>query len=97
MPPASRNRRTPPDSPASAAACTLERPDAIATQNRLQSSRLARFDTLIATSSNWVLRRPVESAQYSRDADDRIEKPRRTGSPAFAGDDDRSNARPRRR
>jgi hypothetical protein len=26
--------------------------------------------------------------QYSRDADDKTEKPRRTGSPAFAGDDD---------
>src|SRR3954469_13824436 len=25
--------------------------------------------------------------QYSRDADDRTDKPRRTGSPAFAGDD----------
>jgi hypothetical protein len=25
--------------------------------------------------------------QYSRDANDRTEKPRRTGSPAFAGDD----------
>ena len=34
-----------------------------------------------------MLRRPVESAQYSRDANDRTEKPLRTGSPAFAGDD----------
>src|SRR2546429_1086982 len=29
----------------------------------------------------------IRATKYSRDADDRIEKPRRTGSPACAGDD----------
>ena len=34
-----------------------------------------------------MLRRTVESAQYSRDGEARTEKPRRTGCPAFAGHD----------
>jgi hypothetical protein len=64
MPPALRNNRTPPDGdiPASTAACSLERPTAIAAQNCLQFSRHARFHNFIATSFAKVLRRSVESA-----------------------------------
>src|SRR6185437_12027613 len=86
MPPALRNHRTPTagDTPASTAASSLDRPKAIAVQNRLQFSRRAsrsrpgdrkaarthrsesRLHFVIATSFDGVLRRPIESAQYSR-------------------------------
>jgi hypothetical protein len=44
-------------------------------------------------TSGWpkgtgVIARLDRATQYSRDAEDRAEKPQRTGSPAFAGDDD---------
>src|ERR1700731_2809555 len=98
MPPALRNHRTPTagETPASTAASSLERPEAIAVQNCLQFSRCAsggrpgdrkaacthrserRLYFFIATSFAEVLRQPVESAQYSRDASDRTERPRRT-------------------
>src|SRR5712691_9430982 len=85
MPPASRNHRTPTagDTPAPTAASSLERPAAIAAQNRRRSSRrptegrpgdrnLARparserrLRVIIATPSAEVLRRPLESAQYT--------------------------------
>jgi len=84
MPPASRNHLAPTgaDSPACAAASSLERPAAIADQNTRPCSRRAtggrpgersafrvdlakrRFPVVIATSFIWVLRRPIESAQY---------------------------------
>src|SRR5882757_2609146 len=40
-----------------------------------------RLYLFIATSFAEVLRRPVESAQYSRDVSDETEKARRTGYP----------------
>src|SRR5258705_8950953 len=42
--------------------------------------RSERPHLFIATSMAEVLRRPVESAQYSRDVSDGNERPRRTGS-----------------
>jgi hypothetical protein len=37
--------------------------------------------------TSGVIARLDRATQYSRDVDDRTEKPQRTGSPAFAGDD----------
>jgi len=85
IPPASRNHRAPTagDTPASAAASSLDKPAAITAQNRRRSSRRAtpgrpgerntprparselRFRISIATSSAWLLRRPVDSAQFT--------------------------------
>ena len=50
-----------------------------------QSSGAMRREN--AKSYSAVIARLDRATQYSRDADDRVEKPRRTGSPAFAEDD----------
>src|SRR4029079_4717283 len=44
----------------------------------------------IAASHSTVIARLDRAIQYSRDANDQIDKPRRTGSPALAGYDDRA-------
>src|SRR6202012_3551147 len=87
MPPALRNNRTPPtgEIPASTAACSLERPTAIEAQNCRRFSRQARFHNFIATSLAKVLRRPVESAQYSRGHGRIHEKAWNTGCSGQAG------------
>src|SRR5437879_5913533 len=51
----------------------------------LQTSGAMRRE--IANPYSIVIARLDRATQYSRDADDRTEKPRRTGSPAFAEDD----------
>ena len=53
--------------------------------NYLQTSGVMRRENAVSHSA--VIVRLDRTTQYSRDADDRTEKPRRTGSPAFAGDD----------
>src|SRR5437879_5704185 len=54
-------------------------------ENYLQTSGAVRREN--ANIHSTVIARLDRATQYPRDADDRTEKPRRTGSPAFAGDD----------
>src|SRR2546423_12496700 len=54
-------------------------------ENNLQTSGAMRREN--AATYSTVIVRPDRTTQYSRDADDRTDKPRRTGSPAFAEDD----------
>src|ERR1700730_5259041 len=48
-------------------------------------------------SAKRVFAQNDRATQYSRDASDRTEKPRRTGSPAFAGDDSLCHSADRQR
>ena len=54
-------------------------------ESYLQTSGATRREN--AATYPTVIVRLDRTTQYSRDADDRTDKPRRTGSPAFAGDD----------